>query len=1850
MEESPTGMRGPSTVSEVAAVEDNEEEGEEEASPDSLSVLVMDLDECRRLPPPYDPASSGPGDSAVTGCRPNKRVTTAHLAGQIGQLLKALPRLTAQLEHLGSRQQALEDRVGSKGLPARRSQRLQSLGIGDLVPEQTLLEEALAQQGTALTMLVSHLINQASEASADFGTGLGGSSGLSSKGTARRERMQNELASHSGGFMVAVTAFRRMHPATQTPKTLEEFRAITDLLMAGHTEGALDHLALLLVALEQASQDGGKWEIAYALSLYPDPPSTVFQNRPAPHNTRLKAWAPLCPAPWATTTLTYLKEADAILARRTDASSSSTRHPDGTNKEEAPKKAPRKPRFPRALCGSLVPPPAVSCGVGPLWHAPALMPSGFRKEVLNHGPPINHGLKLPAAFLEGPGPSTPNPHCMPFVAPVPGPFAALPDHTTAVAPAAAHSACASSAGLLFAALPGQCTTKQVASAATQPASASSAGLPFVRWALSFAFRVLRVRSPFSSFLSSLLHLQPVETHSPVSSLFPLPWPYFNVFRPCPHLGPRARARVGIRRLTCAVVAALNFVHSGGSFAVRDQMRRLPNAAQAKSLRYIEGLVRSCGSVGAIDVVAATRRTSELVARLGEVTEHVTRAAPGCDPCGPAFPGIAMSSEDQAKALEPYRCLDPGRLKLSGRGQWDPTPYLDDALYLAFREPQSLLLPAPGRPGKGDVPDLGRESGDAVLQLALLWDRNDLLLSQEGPPAERPYEGVRVFNALKDAHTDRQIADRRGRNWVEGTIPTPSKHIPLGTALLSLELKPESETFSINVTDRKDYFHQLRAPAQRSLRSLLIPPLETSRLADTRAFARFLASRSSGPVPSELFACFGAVLQGDALGVEIATSSHANLLRGEGLLTEGSRILGAEPFPTGDGEERLVSGLVIDDFFSISARPLPASGLSAGTRALFEAKRVYKAHGIEGSDAKVDASPATRGLGLCLVGPSAQKRLPSGLLYRRPIMVCLEKTFSLVDAATIDQKRSRVIPLPRAVRNEFSLLATLSHIMVSDVAAPWASEVYAADASEQAGAFVKAAASPELTRRLWTATTSTAAATRLLTKEKAALRRVDPMLEELPEDPLQLGMCWQKWPPALRFHALLVGRGFEPLLDDLAVRGWRVGPVLAWDQSPEYDLGRLRFLQWVIFLLESGHLHLLLLGPPAFLPIVQTAPWFPALFRVCLRLSVPCLLGCAHSSLMLRLPAWKTAKALGGVLHFAARGLEFGNLAGSAEILAAPAFFSGAGTSPKDGRIPPLEFPALAAVASEAISARIKLIDLLDPPTSGLESVGVNDLAVSLPWRKWRSWKWARPVHINLLETAVFYRLCCHRARSVPGPLRFCSLIDSNVSRGAVTKGRTPSRALTRGLRRIAAVQLAFGLYAQLPFCPTRLMPADHPSRGADIPSPEVSLQLPSWSPTITRELLRLPRLRRWAANWARLLLRLVDFAALRHPDRRDALRSFRTYVPSALDFGSTLGFPGEGPHLLFFRTLCFGLAGVWFQGFGAAVAVSHGLRPRNAGDEARRALRADAELPIGRAVEPKTQQRRDALWDCFLGWLRNTGIAEELFVDTSGWVDVDTINVVAGMVGSCMRRDDPTPTTLRPSTAYLLGSQNCGEFFSRLGTQLLHGDALNPGFITSPCRGRSHLLLPEDTDHTIDYALFSIDEPKTRFRAARHQSVKVDQPDLLSVIALGLKDLAACERLWPHSGQTLRTRFRQICAALGLPTAPNAGRPYLELASLRAGGATWLMIVTENADLVRRRGRWLTHRICEIYVQEVSSVQFLPSLENDTRAKVMQALKGFPELLDQAQSLASLRIPPGLWYSFFSAGKQPSRTYNGGTG
>ena len=179
---------------------------------------------------------------------------------------------------------------------------------------------------------------------------------------------------------------------------------------------------------------------------------------------------------------------------------------------------------------------------------------------------------------------------------------------------------------------------------------------------------------------------------------------------------------------------------------------------------------------------------------------------------------------------------------------------------------------------------------------------------------------------------------------------------------------------------------------------------------------------------------------------------------------------------------------------------------------------------------------------------------------------------------------------------------------------------------------------------------------------------------------------------------------------------------------------------------------------------------------------------------------------------------------------------------------------------------------------------------------------------------------------------------------------------------------------------------------------------------------------------------------------------------------------------------------------------------------------------------------------------------------------------------------------------------------------------------------REDLVLPEDTGEECAFALL---EPKTRFKAARHQCLRVDQPQLLRVLKLAFASLAPMDKLWPQSPSTLRARFKKLLQIVGLREHLVQGVKDFDLGSLRAGGATWLMQCTEDPEYVRRRGRWIT---TNIYVQEVTAILYLPKLPGPVKDKIFLVANFFERMLSAAELWSQWQIPATAWYFLASHG------------
>ena len=362
---------------------------------------------------------SAPGPKRKTS---PKRVTAAALAQTVTALATQVQKIAAQQDAMMKLQQAqsatpaIAPSIGNTGLGSRLpavSQGLQMQPIGNLgqlagiagpppktkapalggsgvmvlpdtgetlenmeLPEQSQVSKALLQQSAAITSLVAHLATN--DPISDLQGGASSGLSLSTKGAARRERMQQELASGSSSFFMQVEQqlFRRLNPSRPMPKTdadllgsgvtltsyLEKFggyrvRQDYGLLMwmlahafdagaQGDNHMMREHLSLAICCLEQANLDGS-WNLAYILSLLEEPPSQLFAVKPGQITALGRPFAPLIPSAWSAVALAYVKEMDLLSSRKQESKAKGGPPKPSTDAEAPPKSPPRRPKFPK---------------------------------------------------------------------------------------------------------------------------------------------------------------------------------------------------------------------------------------------------------------------------------------------------------------------------------------------------------------------------------------------------------------------------------------------------------------------------------------------------------------------------------------------------------------------------------------------------------------------------------------------------------------------------------------------------------------------------------------------------------------------------------------------------------------------------------------------------------------------------------------------------------------------------------------------------------------------------------------------------------------------------------------------------------------------------------------------------------------------------------------------------------------------------------------------------------------------------------------------------------------------------------------------------------------------------------------------------------------------------------------------------------------------------------------------------------------------------------------------------------------------------------------------------------------
>ena len=269
-----------------------------------------------------------------------------------------------------------------------------------------------------------------------------------------------------------------------------------------------------------------------------------------------------------------------------------------------------------------------------------------------------------------------------------------------------------------------------------------------------------------------------------------------------------------------------------------------------------------------------------------------------------------------------------------------------------------------------------------------------------------------------------------------------------------------------------------------------------------------------------------------------------------------------------------------------------------------------------------------------------------------------------------------------------------------------------------------------------------------------------------------------------------------------------------------------------------------------------------------------------------------------------------------------------------------------------------------------------------------------------------------------------------------------------------------------------------------------------------------------------------------------------------------------------------------------------GASSRDRGDHRRAADRASVLLTDGRPVQDRTRDNRQVLLQSFDRWLQLSGETVRGLIDIAE-PDIDKVNRLLELYGRelfragrpynhyaetinavssrrprlrrCLQQAwNLAVTWLReePGSHHVALPWQC--LVALLTTSWVWGWhqvagilALSWGGVTrigeATAALRKNLLLPSDFGWTIGYVPLQISEPKTRYKAARHQVARVDHPQLVRVIELAFRNFATSDPLWPFSGQTLRGRFGKLLDVLGLSGPLGGSGRGLDLGSLRAG-------------------------------------------------------------------------------------------------
>ena len=1419
-------------------------------------------------------------------------------------------------------------------------------------------------------------------------------------------------------------------------------------------------------------------------------------------------------------------------------------------------------------------------------------------------------------------------------------------------------------------------------------------ISFVTWALSMPRWVLRVRTKFSWFFLRSFYAGWQADSLPTAGL-PLPVPYPGCFGPCggPGLSKKKLTRLARKRLVHMMVMLINRLYLG-RLPRLDEIRRRPNSWQLQCFKRLESLLLACGADPGPFPLAPGRAGPQLGACLFQLEQFIVKN-PDLLPTYGGFAPKAFREDsllfptEKYPQLAPYKSLDVSRLKLVGTGQWPMEDFMDSVLWGPFREPAFLLH---GQKVRGaPLPNLSAESREDNLALAKVWDAKSLLSLHPAPLCGGRFS--RVFNAYKNEGQDRH---RRIPNSRERHIDGPSRYLPPGSLLTTLSVPRFSHGLLGSVTDRRDYYHQAKVTAQRSQSNLLVFPFSRDELRGTSALDLFEKEELNPRSTSREAA--GDDLAGIAAGTkkEKARRNVPGSVEKDVEAADVFKAAGAEIVSRPEDVRRgcVCVGAPIRKRLALSALTLRAARLSGTTsglasrlsgnwvsallfrRCLSSIVDDFFAVGAAGEKAVENTIvPLSRAVAeelqlLAISSPCMVSNVAAGF----------SKTIYASDASLasgayvsceVGEEATKTLWLSSDRKGFYTRLDGAARSMLASVGEEPADDVY-----EEVEEYPRTE-SPFKPPLFYFDFVEICGGSGVLSHQASQLGLVVAPVLDLSESP-HYDLCdvdFLSWIfhmfTSRRFRSTLLA----PPCTTFSAAAW---PDLRSYQNP---LGYCR-----------THARTLLGNTLAFRSL--------AIMFVCALVQAPAGLEQPRLSKMAWLTCWRFllmkgfAESVVASCQFGSpHKKEFRILSHllSHEHLEVkcPGGHQHLPIQGKYTKPSAIYVPGVArhiAFEFKRSLDKQKLNQSRDRGHVGFESLLVNDLLCTAKWMQRRVIRWRRKSHINVLELSTAVSLLEDHGRVEPDT-RLVGCLDSRVSIGALAKGRSSSTMLQPLCKRSGAIQISSGIYPGWVFGPTRLNIADDPTRSKPV-RPPLSHSIFDLDFLNLRELSGV-RLRRPYANWIRLLLLL----ALIQPSDGLPL-DFLLSPPGYLSLWICFGFLLVLASVLFFALSqtavtpgqprrCNEKGGpisvktpLMFLVFALCSCHVCAMEPQTSAERERAIRRAATDLVPSRAVRPQTRASRQKLLGAFRTWLyEEQGVqmsvlfsakpadpeeicrllvayGQQLFLSGKAYgIYAETINAVAAsrplirklLTGAwdlafAWLADEPHSHHPALPVSVLLslmtvcitwGWATEAAIFGMTWAGLLRiGETL--------LAKRGDLVLPRDAAPGTKFLLLKIHMPKTRGRSAKHQSARVDPHDIVLLVDAVFGALPADSKLWPFSAQTLRNRFSQALEALHLPTTRSGSQRPFDLGSLRPGGATFLLNQTEDSELCRRRGRWISNRVMEIYLQEVLVATYVQRLRPDVRNRISFFAAAFPGALQKALDFLQLGIPQKAWHALFA--------------